>query len=67
MPENILDYLHIASFVVAVASAIAAVTPSPVDDGLLLKARQVLDILAFNWGHATNATQKQFAEKADRS
>lgn len=64
---QLLDYLHLASLVVSVAAAIAAVTPSPADDSALAKVRQVLDILAFNWGHASNAPKAQPEPGTDRS
>jgi hypothetical protein len=55
MDTDIVEWLHIASLVVAVAAAIAAVTPTPADDAILYRVRQVIDIVAFNWGHAKNA------------
>lgn len=53
--QNLLD---MAFWVVGVASAIAALTPTPADDHFLSGARQVLDALACNWGHARNASDK---------
>lgn len=40
--------------VVTVCAAIAAATPTPKDDGFAAKMRKVVDLLAMNWGHATN-------------
>lgn len=55
---SVINYLqqglHIASVVVAVAAPIAAITPTPADDGILAAARKVLDVLAFNFGNAKN-------------
>lgn len=52
---NIAQYFDIITNVVAVAAAIAAITPTPKDDGILLIVRKVLDLLAFNVGNAKNA------------
>jgi hypothetical protein len=41
-----------ASALVAGASVIAALTPTPRDDALLGRLYRVLDILAFNFGRA---------------
>jgi len=55
---SLLDYVQqgfqIASVVVAVAAPIAAITPTPKDDGAVSAARKVLDVLAFNFGNAKN-------------
>jgi len=52
---TITDYLHLATAIVTLASAIAAITPTPKDDGIVLVVRKLVDFLAFNWGHAENA------------
>lgn len=44
--------LGIASSVVAVASAVAALTPTPKDDSWVAKAYKVIDWLALNVGKA---------------
>lgn len=44
--------LSLASGLVAVASAIAALTPTPKDDGWAAACRRVVDLLALNIGHA---------------
>ncbi|WP_348701031.1 hypothetical protein [uncultured Limnobacter sp.] len=44
----------IAFRVVAVASIVAAVTPTPKDDSAVKHLRGVVDFLAFNFGHAKN-------------
>lgn len=49
------QYFDIITNVVAVAAAIAAITPTPKDDGVLLVVRKLLDLLAFNVGNAKNA------------
>jgi hypothetical protein len=53
--DQILQWLTLASHVVSVASAVAAVTPAPKAKGNLDKAYQILQILAFNIGQAANA------------
>jgi hypothetical protein len=53
--EQILQWLTLASHVVSVASAVAAVTPAPKTQGNLDKAYRILQILAFNIGQAANA------------
>lgn len=45
---------NIATSVVATASVIAAVFPTPVVNPALIVARKVLDIFAFNFKHAKN-------------
>ncbi len=51
---NAPQYLQVAASVVAAASVIAALTPTPQDDGILLIVRKALDFLAFNFGSAKN-------------
>jgi hypothetical protein len=52
--ENLGTIVDIASKVVAAAAAIAAITPSPTDDGIVSKMRTVIDFLGFNFGFARN-------------
>jgi hypothetical protein len=52
MVESIYEYIQIATMVVAVASAIASVTPTPKDDVFISKLYKVIDLLAFNVGKA---------------
>lgn len=52
--EKIAVYVHILTAVCTLASAIAALTPTPKDDGVVAIVRKVVDFLAFNWGHAAN-------------
>lgn len=46
------ELLLIASGLVSAASALAALTPTPKDDGIALALRRLLDLLALNVGHA---------------
>ena len=50
--ENWEAILAILTSVVAAASAIAALTPTPKDDGWVKKAYKVVDLLALNVGKA---------------
>lgn len=42
------------TMIVAGASILAAMTPTPKDDTILAKAKKALDVLAFNIGNAKN-------------
>ncbi|MCF4166462.1 hypothetical protein L2U69_12480 [Zavarzinia compransoris] len=44
--------LSVATTVVAAASAIAALTPSPKDDGIVRVLRRLIELLALNVGNA---------------
>jgi hypothetical protein len=48
------DVVDIASKVVAAASAVAALTPTPKDDTVLAGLRKVVDFVGFNFGFAKN-------------
>ena len=48
------DLFSIITSIIAVAAAIAALTPTPKDDGVIAKVRSVINWLAFNFGHAKN-------------
>jgi hypothetical protein len=50
------DILEALSLVVAGASMIAALTPTPKDDGVLLWVRKAIDFLALNFLGAKNAS-----------
>ena len=52
MVESIYEYIQIATMVVAVASAIASITPTPKDDEFVAKLYKILDALALNIGKA---------------
>ena len=47
-----IDILNIVTSIVATCSAIAALTPTPKDDGFLKKAYMVIDWPALNIGKA---------------
>lgn len=47
-----IDIFNIVTSIVAICSAIAALTPTPKDDGFIKKAYMVVDWLALNIGKA---------------
>lgn len=47
-----------APYVVGIASAIAALTPTPKDDTFLAKVRKAVDLVALNVKHAKNESPK---------
>jgi hypothetical protein len=49
---NWFELLEIAGLVVAAASAIAAMTPTPKDDGVIKVIRKIVNALALNVGKA---------------
>ena len=51
---NVPDVLQAASLLIGAASAVAALTPTPKDDGVLLWLRKAVDFLALNVGGAKN-------------
>lgn len=52
---HIDNLLIILSSVITTASALTALTPSPKDDTVILKVKQILDVLALNIGNAKRA------------
>lgn len=50
--ENSGKVFDVLFAVVTAASAIAALTPTPADDHFFAKIYRVIDMLAFNFGHA---------------
>ena len=50
--ENWEEILAILTGAVALASAIAAMTPTPKDDGFVKKLYKLIDLLALNVGKA---------------
>ena len=58
--------LIIASAVISICSALAALLPKPAQakaNKVLLVARKVLDVLAFNFGHAKNQAKDETQAK----
>ena len=52
--EQIIEYIDIATRLIAIAAAISVVTPNKTDNIYVAKAKAVLDIIALNFGHAKN-------------
>lgn len=59
--ENGETIIAIGTGIVTVAGLITSLTATPKDDGLALKLRKLLDILALNIRHAKNAGGKRNA------
>ncbi len=56
--EIILDIFNIVTTAVALASGIAAVTPTPKDDEWVAKAYKFIDMIALNVGLARKKESK---------
>ena len=52
------DLLGVITGLITVAAAIAAMTPSPKDDGIVRNARKLLDLVALNVVNAKNEEKK---------
>ena len=52
MIDQIIELINVATAIVTTCSAIAAITPTPVDDSLVVKAYKIVDFLAINVGKA---------------
>jgi hypothetical protein len=52
--EQIKNVTEIVLQVVGVCSVIAAATPNPVDNAVLIIVRQIIDFGALNWWNAEN-------------
>ena len=50
--ENWEQILAVVSGIIATASAVAAMTPTPKDDGIVKKLYKLVDLLALNIGKA---------------
>lgn len=65
MDVTLDQVISVSTHVIAIASIVAAVTPTPVDNAALIAVRKVLDFVAFNVGGAKNHAQVN-AEKFKR-
>ena len=52
LPDTVEGWVALVGGIVAAASAIAAVTPTPKDDKVLARLYKVVDLLAINVGRA---------------
>lgn len=64
--DAIPDWMEILGTLIGIASAIAAVTPTPKDNVVLGVLRKVLDIFALNVGGAKNAAAEKTNHKVLR-
>ena len=64
--DAIPDWMEILGTLIGIASAIAAVTPTPKDNVVLGVVRKVLDIFALNVGGAKNAAAEKAKQKSNR-
>lgn len=48
------ELLQIIGAVIGAAALIAALTPTPVDDGVVKFLRKIIDLVGANWGNAKN-------------
>lgn len=56
--ENWAGILTAVTSVIAAASAIAALTPTPKDDSFVAKIKGLVNLLALNFGFAKNKEDK---------
>lgn len=56
--DQLPDWLNAVTGVIAAASAVTALTPTPKDDRIVAKAYKVVQILALNIGFARNRQGK---------
>jgi|TARA_X000001382_G_scaffold23240_1_gene14156 hypothetical protein len=56
--ENIGNVFDILSKLIAAAAAIAALTSTPKDDGILMKVRKIIDMFALNILNAKNSDEE---------
>jgi hypothetical protein len=52
---QLTSYVQLAMQLIGFASVVAAITPTPVDDGILKTLKGILNIIAMNVGQAKNA------------
>lgn len=52
--DALTQYVELGFQIIGVAALIATITPTPVDDGILMTLKRILDIVALNIGHAKN-------------
>lgn len=63
MVDSTPVWLQVATMVVTAASGIAALTPTPKDDGVFLVIRKLIDVCALNVVKARNQSLKDKAEQ----
>ncbi len=63
--EYIFDVFNVLTAAVALASAVAAMTPTPQDDVWVAKAYKLLDIIALNIGKAKQQVKTSMTVKTE--
>ena len=63
--EYIFDVFNVLTAAVALASAIAALTPTPQDDAWVAKAYKLLDVIALNIGKAKQQVKTRMTVKTE--
>ena len=63
--EYIFDVFNVLTAAVALASAIAALTPTPQDDVWVAKAYKLLDVIALNIGKAKQQVKTRMTAKTE--
>ena len=63
--EYIFDVFNVLTAAVALASAIAAMTPTPQDDAWVAKAYKLLDVIALNIGKAKQQVKTRMTAKTE--
>jgi len=53
-PSDLTRYAEIALQVIGLLSVVAAVTPTPVDNAILITLKKLINLGAFNWLQAEN-------------
>lgn len=61
--DKIPDWLEVLTALIALASAVSVVTPTPKDNAVLIVLRKVLDVFALNVGAAKNAAAERNKNK----
>lgn len=55
--DKIIELLGYAPYLIAAASTIAAITPTPKDDGIIANIYKIVDAIALNFGYAKDKSQ----------
>ena len=63
--EYIFDVFNVLTAAVALASAVAAMTPTPQDDVWVAKAYKLLDVIALNIGKAKQQVKTRMTVKTE--
>ena len=63
--EYIFDIFNVLTAAVALASAVAALTPTPTDDLWVAKAYKLLDVIALNIGKAKQQVKTSMTVKTE--